>query len=440
MAAGIPALTGLRFVAAAAVLIAHSLPNIVPLPQNQAPSVLYTLLVALSGQGMTLFFVLSGFVIHYNYADQILSQGARGFFNFFVARFARLYPLYFVCLSFEILLKYSFATLPNSLAEIFPYYATLTFSWFYVPFGDNALIYQLGPIAPVAWSISTEWFFYLVYPLICYGLVLLPRTRDKLRAAIVVCLVATCLVVFVGHFATPINNFAIERFGAVADIGSHWQDSFLRWLVSFSPYSRIFEFILGCLAAAIYMDWVDRTPTDKEERCGLYVLATAIVTAGFLHVFFFTPSILPAQSAVQILHAHLSWLNLSFGFAPPIAIIIFCCARYKSALARLLSKKRVILCGEASYSIYLLHLFVIYAFRWEAAPFTSFQVLIGDALRLGLTFLTVIGLSLVMWSLVEVPARRWLRTFMIASPRTAFSTSENLSVPERSAPSRTPLL
>ena len=74
----------------------------------------------------------------------------------------------------------------------------------------------------------------------------------------------------------------------------------------------------------------------------------------------------------------LALANLSFGFAPPIAIIIFCCARYKSALARLLSEKRIVLCGEASYSIYLLHLLVIFAFRWEAAPVTSFRVLMAS--------------------------------------------------------------
>ena len=128
------------------------------------------------------------------------------------------------------------------------------------------------------------------------------------------------------------------------------------------------------------------------------------------------------KALFQVLSAHLHWLEFSFGFAPPIAIIIFCCARYKSALARLLSEKRIVLCGEASYSIYLLHLPVIFAFRWEAAPVTSFRVLIGGALRFGLTFLAVIGLSLVVWSLVEVPARRWLRTFMFAGPRAVFPT------------------
>ena len=47
---------------------------------------------------MPLFFVLSGFVIHYNYAQPVHAQPLRGTYNFFVARFARLYPMYFVVL------------------------------------------------------------------------------------------------------------------------------------------------------------------------------------------------------------------------------------------------------------------------------------------------------------------------------------------------------
>jgi peptidoglycan/LPS O-acetylase OafA/YrhL len=45
----------------------------------------------LDGLGMTLFFVLSGFVIHYNYNMTITRPG--GTRAFFVARFAGLYPL-----------------------------------------------------------------------------------------------------------------------------------------------------------------------------------------------------------------------------------------------------------------------------------------------------------------------------------------------------------
>jgi hypothetical protein len=55
---------------------------------------------------MTLFFVLSGFVIHYNYAASIERDGARGIANFFVARFARLYPLYIVVIAGTLVMSF----------------------------------------------------------------------------------------------------------------------------------------------------------------------------------------------------------------------------------------------------------------------------------------------------------------------------------------------
>jgi peptidoglycan/LPS O-acetylase OafA/YrhL len=66
-------------------------------------------------------------------------------------------------------------------------------------------------------------------------------------------------------------------------------------------------------------------------------------------------------------------------------------------------------CGEASYSLYLLHLLIVVAVRWEAAEVTSFKVGVGDALRLTVAALAAIGRSLVTWRIIEVPARRIIR-------------------------------
>jgi peptidoglycan/LPS O-acetylase OafA/YrhL len=403
----IPSLTGLRFIAAFCVLVAHALPKIIPLPNGQEPSLLYAFLGQISAEGMSLFFVLSGFVIHYNYSEQIQCGGS-GLFNFFVARFARLYPLYLACLAFELLTKYSYSQTPASLSDALPYYLLMLQSWFYIPFGDNALIYQFGLMPSVAWSISTEWFFYCVYPLICFGLTRLPRISDKLRAAFVISFAAIGLVIGGSFSANSLNTYAVDHFGPVADMNTHWQDSFIRWLLYFSPYSRVFEFIIGCLCASIYMAWSSAPMTRTEQWTGVGALWAAIAVTAGLHVLYFFPT-----SSIHI--ARLQWLSMSFGFAPTIAVIIFCCARYKTLLSRQLSSKRILLCGEASYSIYLLHLPVIFAFRWEAAPFFSIRELVGDGLRFGMTMLSVIGLSLVVWSLVEVPARRYIRRFMLTA-------------------------
>ena len=118
----IPALTGLRFVAAGTVVFAHAFQKFLPLPQSLSgdPPWWYLLPANLSGIGMPLFFVLSGFVIHYNYSAPLQEERVRGTFNFLVARFARIYPLYIVGLGFDLLNSYSYYQLSPHAATALP--------------------------------------------------------------------------------------------------------------------------------------------------------------------------------------------------------------------------------------------------------------------------------------------------------------------------------
>src|ERR1700722_12666427 len=87
----IPALTGLRFVAAMMVVVGHGAPLIVGMPA------LVAFLEPLSGSAMAPFFVLSGFVIWLNYAGSFSAGIDRKHLKHFaIARFARLWPMYFV--------------------------------------------------------------------------------------------------------------------------------------------------------------------------------------------------------------------------------------------------------------------------------------------------------------------------------------------------------
>src|SRR6202050_5609698 len=145
-----------------------------------------------SGFGMTLFFVLSGFVIHYNYAAAVTGrQGARGTAAIFWARFARLYPLLLLMLALYVLVSnrhFEFwSGRPERFAEVLralPYFLLSIQSWLYFPIGDTALIYAIGPSASLTWSIRTEWFFYLVYPLAAWAIVGLRTPRSVALAAI----------------------------------------------------------------------------------------------------------------------------------------------------------------------------------------------------------------------------------------------------------------
>jgi len=392
----IPSLTGLRFVAAACILLSHSVLTILRFPN---PPTWLIVLSQVAAEGMSLFFVLSGFIIYYNYVDHLGRSG--GIREFFVARFARLYPLYILCLAYDLLISFSFYKFPAANAAALPYYVTLTQSWLYKPIGDNALIYQFGIMPQVAWSISTEWFFYLVFPLI--GLLITTKgliSRRLVAAAIVVVLALTVSTVINANYAA-IQQFGVRHFGPVAAIE---QDSFFRWLAYFSPYMRVFEFLLGCLCASAYMT-LDKThlPSKVEEYWGAWLTAGALCGIAALHWLMFG-----VDSAARW-HDLVVKLHMNFGFAPFLATLIFCCARYQNGFVRLISARWIILCGNASYSLYLLHVLVINAFRYEVAPITSWRIAVGSFLKLAVVIATSIGLSLVSWKTIELPCRIWLR-------------------------------
>src|SRR5580704_5650138 len=87
-------LTGLRGVAACAVLIAHAIDISF---YYKGVAIFHPFAARLAYFGMALFFVLSGFVIQYNYAGAFASGPFfTATYRFFVARFARLYPLYII--------------------------------------------------------------------------------------------------------------------------------------------------------------------------------------------------------------------------------------------------------------------------------------------------------------------------------------------------------
>ena len=132
----VPALTGLRFLAAFSVLLAHGVAATVT--NNEPPQGAVLWLMQSSGFGMTLFFVLSGFVIHYNYARLVTDGRLRGIAAFFWARFARLYPLFLLMMLVYVLVSQRHVAYwtghPEKINAIFqalPYFLLSIQSWIY---------------------------------------------------------------------------------------------------------------------------------------------------------------------------------------------------------------------------------------------------------------------------------------------------------------------
>ena len=86
--------------------------------------------------GMPLFFTLSGFIIHYVYADAFAAQRRRAVGEFAIARFSRIYPLYAVLLAYQLFRTPMGPPLAH-LSELPILLAYLTASWTWFP-------YQIG--------------------------------------------------------------------------------------------------------------------------------------------------------------------------------------------------------------------------------------------------------------------------------------------------------
>src|SRR4051794_22813860 len=120
----------------------------------------------LAACAMTLFFVLSGFVMWLNYAggftDRVERKALR---NFAVARFARLYPMYFVTILVALgYIAYSNKATPETIPGALLFLFGIQ-GW--VPAVNHTMATFTLPIIAHYWSVSTEMFLYCAFPLIC---------------------------------------------------------------------------------------------------------------------------------------------------------------------------------------------------------------------------------------------------------------------------------
>lgn len=161
-----PNLNGIRFIAAFLVVIHHieQLKNLYGLPNYWPnPSV-----KIIGGLGVTLFFVLSGFLITYMLFVEREHVGTIDVKGFYIRRVLRIWPLYFliIILSFFILPAIHQLDMPI-YSNYLPYEFTNKIIMFLV-FLPNAatLLYPPVPFASQAWSIGVEEQFYLIWPVL----------------------------------------------------------------------------------------------------------------------------------------------------------------------------------------------------------------------------------------------------------------------------------
>jgi peptidoglycan/LPS O-acetylase OafA/YrhL len=159
----IDSLTGLRGVAACWVMTMH-FREVTPTQIWQFP--LFDGIIANGAYGVDVFFVLSGFVLSHVYTGSFNSglrwDQVRQFLTF---RLARIYPVHLATFAIMMALFASYAmTARNSglpgRYDVATIMSSLTLT--------NAWIPGIQTPNMPAWSVSAEWFAYLLFPALCF--------------------------------------------------------------------------------------------------------------------------------------------------------------------------------------------------------------------------------------------------------------------------------
>ena len=325
----------------------------------------YTAAVYKGYLAVDLFFMLSGFVISHVYHGVFARQlTSRHYRDFLKARVARIYPLHLT-----VLLLFVAA----ALAERGAVYAHGGSVWPIPLLGERSLggffanLLMLQGIwarelswNDPSWSISLEFVAYLLFPL------LFPRLWRA--APVTKAGVAGILLMVLGWLAYSTG------------------DDFNQWNGLAAIMRCLQEFLIGALLYSAYRGSV---------LGSLLATDTALLTA------------------ILLLCAMLHLAAPDFTIIPLFALLLLTAVANRGGLGLLLNSPPLLWLGNISYSLYLLHWFVLFvtteAMRASPAGDTA-KLPVGLSLALIAAMLaTSLGLATLSYRFVEVAGRRWLR-------------------------------
>ena len=350
--AWIPAFSGLRFL----IIIFLCLHHFDEFNDLQTPG--WTEIMRLFTEGylsVNFFFILSGFVIQYSYGLK-LRQGVLGAKRFLFNRLAHLWPTYLLALA-TALVVYAGAYAPTYLKTLsFWCHAFMVQSW--IP--DSFFAFNFNA---AAWSISTEVFFYLLFP--C-----LVQLTHKSRNALMV-----------GLWGTILLNILV--IGTSSPISS--------WIFYINPVFRLAEFLLGIWLCDLFHSGLF-APSSRKSATIMEGMAVLILVC----------------SVGIAMSANLGWeWRWQIFYTIPIAVLIYAFSFSRGYLSALLGCRVARFMGELAFPIYLIHQILIKLAKRLFLP----QLVNCQAIMLVGTGAIVVSvlLAIPIQFLFAKPLNHWLR-------------------------------
>jgi peptidoglycan/LPS O-acetylase OafA/YrhL len=330
--------------------------------------------------GVTLFFVLSGFLITRGLLE---SRGSRQYFRAFFARRAlRILPVYYVTLLVLLVVVPAFPWTPKILAS------ESTHQLWYWLFLTNWTfdINGIGGALPHFWSLAVEEQFYLIWPVVVY---LVARQRLALACWI---LVAASLLL---------------------RIFMSWNGASWIAIYQFTP-CRMDALAMGALVA---INLADTTTYQRLAASSSRLVGIAVVAAIFV-------ACLPGGTHFdRLMGATAGFTGYSMAFALAMTSCILLDQRDPTVMRplwhRTLASQPLVSLGKYSYAFYVFHLPI----HMYLGPLLRRQLGWGDSLDLtqNLLYLGIVGAVTLALSWVSYHA---LEKRILALKRLIFPTSD----------------
>jgi peptidoglycan/LPS O-acetylase OafA/YrhL len=305
----LPALTGLRFILALWVIL-HHLAGKNMMIEPWVRSLPSGLQAFIHGGYLAVgtFFVLSGFVLARSYSTASWNRGS--LIRYGVARIARVYPAYLLSLAIvsPFIFDWCFPTGRTGPAPAEQVAQLANYGFVLQGWAAKRAVFWNTP----AWSLSCELFFYLCFPLV--AACLSARTWPRILATVAGCL-------------------ALPTFLVAISVPAPWK-----------PVHHMADFLLGIAASAAY-DWIVQS---RILRRGFWLYAPA-AAAGTAIVSF--PALVER------------WMTLNGALRPINMALLIGLALGGGFPARALSSKLAGYLGKASYSMYILHIPLLWWFK-----------------------------------------------------------------------------
>lgn len=340
-------LTSLRAIAAFLVFVFHiyAYAN----TEDNSSRYLFDQIAATGFIGVSVFFVLSGFVLSLRYYDEI-EQGTFSWPRYLLHRFARLYPLYVVVLLAHSVLTNTPPTLLNlSLLHTF--------------FSDY---WQTGIM--VAWTLTAELVFYLLFPLVIWTVQRVGTARAR-------------LVSMLGAWAFGMLLLGLALSWLSQTTGVNQQAGFLNdynFTLNHTAFGYMFDFVVGVFFYIVYRQV--GAPNTRLANTLSVVTITAIVL-----------------SQLYLYSTGNSWDKgrlMVYVVAALCGLLIWTLTCRDCLLARWLSQPSWVYAGRVSYALFLIHLTALVAWMRPAGWFV--------------VYVAANVLAALLYEFVERPAHGWI--------------------------------